>query len=349
MAADRGPDQSDLRPLLAITLGDVAGIGPEILVRAWGQPRLRESCRAIVIGSAEVLRAVALHWRPELTVEIVAEPPTMEYDPWAIPCVDVGAPNLSGLEPGRAHAAAGRAAIAFLHRAIDLALNHSVDGIVTLPINKHGLHLAGLGNAGHTEILAQRAGIRTFAMMLYRQGLGVVHVTLHVRLRDVAGLITHKAVLEKTRLLDTMLRRLGTSRPRLAVAGLNPHASDGGVFGDEEAAIILPAVEQARADGIAVVGPLSADSLFVRAARGEFDGVVAMYHDQGHIAVKLLGWREAVNITLGLPFVRTSVAHGTGYDIVGQGRADPSNLLEAAAVAARLCVAGDPIACPTRA
>ena len=243
---------------------------------------------------------------------------------------------------GRTSAAAGRAAYDFLCTAIELTRAGHADGIVTAPLHKEGLHAAGLRFPGHTEILAERTGVKEFGMMLYARGpnlpdgLGVVHVTLHMALRDVFANITTPAIFEKIRLLDAVMRRLCDHAPRLAVAALNPHASDGGLFGDEEHRIIEPAVRQAAASGIPVAGPWSSDTLFVRAQRGEFDGIVAMYHDQGHIALKLLSGLAAVNITLGLPIVRTSVAHGTAYDIAGNGTADPSSLVEAARVAARL-------------
>jgi 4-hydroxythreonine-4-phosphate dehydrogenase len=210
------------------------------------------------------------------------------------------------------------------------------DGIVTAPLHKEGLHAAGLPYPGHTEILAERTGVKEFAMVLAVGNLAVAHVTLHMALREVFRHLTPDAVLEKTRLLDGLLRRLLGRRPRLGVAALNPHASDGGLFGDEEATIIAPAVEAARREEFDASGPWPCDTLFVRARRGDFDGIVAMYHDQGHIALKLLGEGRAVNISAGLPIVRTSVAHGTAYDIAGRGIADHASLIEATRVAALL-------------
>jgi 4-hydroxythreonine-4-phosphate dehydrogenase len=209
-------------------------------------------------------------------------------------------------------------------------------------LHKEGLHAAGLPYPGHTEILAERTGTRAFGMMLYAQGatlphgLGVVHVTLHMALRDVFAHLSTPAIHEKIHLLHGVMGKLCGRAPRLAVAALNPHAGDGGLFGDEESRLIAPAVRQAQAEGITVSGPWPCDTLFVRAQRGEFDGVVAMYHDQGHIAIKLLTGLAAVNISVGLPIVRTSVAHGTAYDIAGRGLADHHSLLEAARVAAQL-------------
>jgi 4-hydroxythreonine-4-phosphate dehydrogenase len=206
-------------------------------------------------------------------------------------------------------------------------------------LHKEGLRAAGLPYPGHTEILAERTRSKHYAMLLSADGITVAHVTLHMALRDVFRHLTTAAVLEKIRLLDELLPRLLGRRPQLGVAALNPHASDGGLFGDEEATIISPAVAAARAEGIAVSGPWPSDTLFVRARGGEFDGLVVMYHDQGHIALKLLGGRTAVNICAGLPIVRTSVAHGTAYDIAGQGVADASGMVAAVKVAAQLAAA----------
>jgi 4-hydroxythreonine-4-phosphate dehydrogenase len=260
-----------------------------------------------------------------------------------IPCLQGTTQDLRGVAVGAVSAAAGRAAYDFLCTAIDLTVAKQADGIVTLPLHKEGLHAAGLRYPGHTEILADRTGVKEFGMMLYAppgplvaNGIGVVHVTLHMALHDVFRHLSTAAVLEKIHLLQGVMAKLCGHAPRLVVAALNPHASDGGLFGNEEAKIIAPAVEAASREGIDVVGPLPSDTLFVQAQRGRFDGVVAMYHDQGHIALKLLTGLAAVNVTLGLPIVRTSVAHGTAYDIAGKNLANPQSLLEAARVAALL-------------
>jgi 4-hydroxythreonine-4-phosphate dehydrogenase len=269
-------------------------------------------------------------------VRPVRDPAEAEAGPDLVPCLAASDQDLSGVEPGRVSAAAGRAAYDFLCRAIDLTLAGAADGIVTAPLHKGGLHAAGLHYPGHTEILAERTGVREFAMVLAVGDLAVAHVTLHMALREVFRHLSSAAVLEKIHLLDRLQHRLLGRPPRLGVAALNPHASDGGLFGDEEARLIAPAVAAARAEGLSVSGPWPADTLFVRARQGDFDGVVAMYHDQGHIALKLLGAGRAVNISAGLPIVRTSVAHGTAYDIVGRGRADGTSLVEAVRVAALL-------------
>ena len=326
-----------MRPCLLITLGDVAGIGPEIVARAW--PQLLPLCRPVVLGDTRWLgKALELVGSRAQVVEIfgpsVAEP-TLD----SIPCIPATDQDLSQVKPGQVTAAGGRAAYDFLCRAIDLTLAGEAAGIVTAPLHKEGLRAAGLAYPGHTEILAERTGTRQFAMLLSAGGITVAHVTLHMALREVFRHLTPAAVLEKIHLLEDLLPRLLGRQPRLAVAALNPHASDGGLFGDEEETIIRPAIEQARRAGCDVSGPWPSDTLFVRARGGEFDGLVVMYHDQGHIALKLLGGRHAVNISAGLPIIRTSVAHGTAYDIAGKGVADATSLVAATQVAAQLACA----------
>jgi 4-hydroxythreonine-4-phosphate dehydrogenase len=257
-----------------------------------------------------------------------------------VPLINPSKADLSVVRTGEVSAAAGRAAYDWLVYAIDECLAGRADGIVTCPLHKEGLHAAGVNHPGHTEILAERTGAKSHAMLLYDDELplAVAHVTLHNRLHDVFPAITTRSVLESIRLLRGIVPRL-TGRPaRIGVAALNPHASDGGLFGDEEATIIAPAVEEAQAEGIDAAGPVAADAIFLPHNRTRFDGIVAMYHDQGHIAMKLLGGRRAVNVTAGLPIVRTSVAHGTAYDIAGKGIADESSLVSAVRVAARLAM-----------
>jgi 4-hydroxythreonine-4-phosphate dehydrogenase len=321
-------------PRLLFTMGDVAGIGPEIIARAW--PDLHALCRPVVVGDPVWLQRAMTLVKSPARLELVHHPQEREPTPDCLLCLPDSEQDLRSVETGRVSAAAGQAAYDFLCSAIDWTLGGSADGIVTAPLHKEGLRAAGLPYPGHTEILAERTGTQAFAMLLYSDGLGVAHVTLHMALRDVFRHLTTEAVVEKIRLLDRMMERLLGRRPRLGVAALNPHASDGGLFGDEETRIIQPAVEQTRSEGVEVSGPWPSDTLFVRARKGDFDGVVAMYHDQGHIALKLFGPHRAVNISAGLPLVRTSVAHGTAYDIAGRGVADASSLIEATRVAARL-------------
>jgi 4-hydroxythreonine-4-phosphate dehydrogenase len=244
--------------------------------------------------------------------------------------------NIERIRLGEISAEGGQAACDFLTKAVETVQKGEADAIVTAPLHKEGLRAAGIPYPGHTEILAGLTGTRRYAMALYGNGIAVIHVTLHVALRDIFNRLTEDAVLEKIVLLDDWVASFEGRRPRLGVAGLNPHASDGGMFGDEEARIIEPAVRTARAKGIQADGPIPSDSLFVLARKGLYDGVIVMYHDQGHIAMKLLGIDHLVNITIGLPIIRTSVAHGTAYDIAGKGVADAASLVEAVRVASQL-------------
>jgi 4-hydroxythreonine-4-phosphate dehydrogenase len=335
-------------PLVALTLGDVAGIGPEVIARAWPDPRLHGSSRPFVVGNGAILRRAIACAGSTAQVQPIHHPEEADPSLHRLPCLDVMTAGLDGVAPGRVDSRAGRAAHDFLNAAIDLALAGRVDAIVTLPLNKEALRQAGIAHPGHTEILAERCRARDFSMMLYLDpdasphghGLGVVHATLHVPLRRVFELLTVRRVHDTIALADRALRPLtGGRAPRLAVAGLNPHAGENGLFGDEERTIIGPAVEQAIAEGLEVAGPIPADTLFARALGGEFDAVVAMYHDQGHVALKTIGFDRATNVTLGLPIVRTSVAHGTAFDIAWQGRAETTSLIQAVRVAARI-VAG---------
>jgi 4-hydroxythreonine-4-phosphate dehydrogenase len=321
-------------PRLLLTLGDVAGIGPEIIARAW--PDLLALCRPAIVGDPLWVRRGLELVGSSGRVRVIAHPAEAEANVDVLPCLAGSDQDLHAVQAGRVSSAAGRAAYDFLCRAIDWTMAGDADGIVTAPLHKEGLHAAGLPYPGHTEILAERTGVKEFAMVLAVGDLAVAHVTLHMSLRDVFRHLSPAAVREKAHLLDGLLTRLLGRRPRLGVAALNPHASDGGLFGDEEATIIAPAVQAALKEGLTVSGPWPCDTLFVRARRGDFDGIVAMYHDQGHIALKLLGEGRAVNISAGLPIVRTSVAHGTAYDIAGRGIADAASLVEATRVAAQL-------------
>ncbi|HEV3118466.1 MAG TPA: 4-hydroxythreonine-4-phosphate dehydrogenase PdxA, partial [Gemmataceae bacterium] len=282
-------------PRLLITMGDVAGVGPEIIARGW--PQLLDLCRPVVVGDSGWLERTLIGAQSPARVQVVRETGEVNALAQVVPCMPGSDQDLRHVLTGCVTAAAGRAAYDFLCMAIDLTMRRQADGIVTAPLHKEGLRAAGLHYPGHTEILAERTGTRQFGMMLYADGLGVVHVTLHMGLREVFRHLTAEAILEKIRLLDGVMSELTGRRPRIGVAALNPHASDGGLFGDDEEKIIGPAVARGQAEGLNASGPWPCDTLFVRARRGEFDGVVAMYHDQGHIAMKLLaGWR-AVNIS----------------------------------------------------
>ncbi len=343
-----------VRPTLAFAMGDPAGVGPQVLAAAWGEQRLWRCCRPFVIGSPTVMRAAVQLLGASIEVVVVDSPTQVEQDGGSsgkvMPCLSVLDGLASSAPRAVTSAAAGRASLEAVRTAADLAMQGRVSGVVTLPIDKAAWSAAGAVWPGHTELLAELCQVPRSAMMLYlppshdpaksgRAALGVVHVTLHTALRDVPALLTTEQIVWRIRLLDEALRALGANpkgSPRLAVCALNPHAGEQGLFGDEELRIIAPAVEQARQGGVQVDGPLPADTLLMRAVRGEFDGVVAMYHDQGHIALKMLGVHEPVNITLGLPIVRTSVAHGTAYDLAWKHEADHQGLLQAAETAALL-------------
>jgi 4-hydroxythreonine-4-phosphate dehydrogenase len=288
------------RPRIAITDGDPAGIGPEIAARAAADHAVLEICDPVVYHSEAVDATIT---------------------------------------PGVLSAEAGRAAYHAVVRAANDALAGKVDGVATAPLNKEALRLAGLSWSGHTDLLAHLTRAKNVAMMFYSERLRVVLATVHVALADVPRLLTREILESTIRLTAFELPRFGVEAPRIAVAGLNPHAGEHGLFGDDEERVIAPAVEACRRSGIGVSGPFPADTLFVRAARGEFDVVVACYHDQGLIPVKLIAFGEAVNVTLGLPIVRTSVDHGTAFDIAGRGVADPRSMIAAVKLAARLAVA----------
>jgi 4-hydroxythreonine-4-phosphate dehydrogenase len=331
-------------PCLLITLGDVAGIGPEILVRAWADARLHRTALTVV-GDVDTLQGQAQRWQPVLRIVPVDRPQQAISGPQVMPVLQATAADLRHVPPGCVSAAAGQAAYDFLCRAADLVLAGQAQGIVTLPLHKEGLKAAGVPFPGHTEILAHRTGTSRYAMMLWHEGLGVTHVTLHLALRDIFAQLTQEAILEKIELTARIVERLKAReltgrKPRIGVCALNPHAGEGGLFGREEEEILTPAIRLAQAQGYEVSGPWPSDTIFVVGRRGGLDGIIALYHDQGHIAMKLLAGFRAVNITLGLPVVRTSVAHGTAYDLVGRGVADCEGLVAAVRAAAQLCEGG---------
>lgn len=327
-------------PRLFLTLGDVAGIGPEIVCKGWKSGELHKLCRPAVVGDMAHLRRLLGLMKLELDLVPMTSPADWDRgSPHEMLVLQAGRADLQGVRLGELHAAAGRAAHDFLTEAIQRTLRGEADGLVTAPLHKGALRLAGVPHPGHTEILAEQTGTSHFAMMLYGAGLLVAHATLHVALRDLFPLLSVENILAKIRLTHDLHLKLAGQPGRIGVCGLNPHAGDGGLFGDEEARVIAPAVEAAQAEGILASGPWPSDTLFSRARGGAFQGLVAMYHDQGHIPMKLLAGWSAVNISAGLPLVRTSVAHGTAFDIATQFRADPSSLVEAVRVAARLSTA----------
>lgn len=327
-------------PRLAITMGDPSGVGPEIIAAVWKDHRLWQACRPVVYGDHGVMaRAVGLLGVTSHVVPVAtAAEGFAAATPNNLPCVEGEPLPTDAFEPGIVNAATGQAAYEAIVAATRLTLAGDCEAIVTAPISKAGLQAARHNYPGHTELLAELCGVDDFAMMLYlpqalapqtRAGLGVVHVTLHTSLRNAIDSLSIEGIVEKCHLAHHAAIAYGVERPRVGVAALNPHGGEGGLFGDEEQRLIAPAVEAARAAGVEASGPHPVDTLMVRAVAGEFDAVVAMYHDQGHIALKLLGMHGAVNITLGLPIVRTSVAHGTAPDKAWQGVVETSGMIAA--------------------
>jgi 4-hydroxythreonine-4-phosphate dehydrogenase len=342
---DAERSMSKATPRIGITMGDPAGVGPEIVAATWARPEIHAWCRPIVLGRPEILRRAAHLWKLGLDVVAVESPEEAKPSPHVLPCLVCGPADAEEAKPGTIDARAGQAAFDAVVTAARLALEGELDAITTAPLHKEALNLAGHHYPGHTELLAEMCGVDDFAMMLYLgpgepirspEGLAVVHVTLHTALSEAVDSLGEDEILAKARLADRFMTGLAGSRPRIGVCALNPHGGEGGLFGDEERTIIAPAIERGRAEGLRLEGPQPADTIMVQARDGRFDAVVAMYHDQGHIALKLLGMRRAVNVTLGLPIVRTSVAHGTAFDLAWQARADTSSMLEALRVASRL-------------
>jgi 4-hydroxythreonine-4-phosphate dehydrogenase len=337
------------KPTIAVTMGDPAGIGPEVVVRACADASVHEGCRPVVLGRAEILRKAASLVGAGCDVVEIDSPEKAEPSPERICLLSCGPAEAADVQLGRIDARAGQAAYDAVVLAARLALEGRVAAITTAPLHKEALHLAGHEYPGHTELLAELCGVDVFAMMLYLgpgkplkspAGLAVVHATLHTAMQRALGELSEESVLSKVRLADGFMRKVKGNAPRIAVCALNPHGGEGGLFGDEEQRIIRPAVDRARREGLDADGPAPADTIMVHARDGRYDAVVAMYHDQGHIALKLLGMHRAVNVTLGLPIVRTSVAHGTAMDIAGQGKAVATGMVEALRVAARLAGPG---------
>ena len=308
-------------PRIGITMGDAAGVGPEVVMKALAHPEVYSFCRPCVIGDRR---------RLEKAGEITGAKPGQ------LDCIDLGLVP-ADLQFGKVSAQAGEAAYRYIERAVQLALEHSIDAICTGPINKEALNAAGHKYPGHTEILAALTGTPEVSLMLFSPKLRVIHVTAHMGLLDSIERIDAALVGRTIERGRALMLRTGSKEPRIGVCGINPHAGEGGLFGrGEEERKILPAVAAACARGWKVEGPLPADSLFYLAARGDYDLVVAMYHDQGHGPVKALGLELGVNVTAGLPIVRTSVDHGTAFDIAGTGKADERSMLEALRIAALL-------------
>jgi 4-hydroxythreonine-4-phosphate dehydrogenase len=326
----------DSRPIIAITMGDAAGVGPEIVMKALALGEMYALCRPLVVGDAGVLARAGQMLGLRVDLRPIADVKAAHFESGGIDVLDLANVDLARLKVGEVSAMAGRAAVEYVLMAGQLALAGEVQAVATAPLNKEAMQLGGYDYIGHTEILADLTATPHCTTMLITGSLRVVHVTRHLPLRQVAESITRERVLETIQLTAEGLPAMGVVEPRLGVAALNPHGGEGGLLGREEIEEIGPAVEAAQALGIDARGPYPADSIFFRAIAGEFDAVVAMYHDQGHIPVKTHGFDRSVTVTLGLPIVRTSVDHGTAFDIAWQGLANPQSLIEAIKLAAEM-------------
>ena len=330
----------NLRPIVGITMGDPVGIGPEIILKVLCGKTLYEECRPVVFGDIKILERAKKIVKSSLKIETVSSPDAGQYT-----CGHIDVINLSKLEPdqitfGKPDAKTGAAMAGYIEAAIDMAISGKIDAIATCPINKQAMHMGGSKFGGHTELLAERTKTRDYAMMLTGNRLSVVLVTIHVPLKDVPLLISKEKIIKTIKITEKGLRkRFGLKKPKIGVAGLNPHAGEEGMFGSEEEKIIAPAVNDLRKEGIEVSGPFPPDTIFYKAVKGEFDAVVCMYHDQGLIPFKMIHFADGVNTTLGLPIIRTSVDHGTAYDIAGTGNADTGSLVAAIKLAANQALA----------
>lgn len=317
-----------VRPTIGITMGDPSGIGPEIIIKALQKEGVYERCRPLVIGDVGVMEQTASKLGLKCNFHAVSHERNGLFVPGTLDVFHLDCYR-GDLEFGQVSAASGEAAFRSIIKVIELAMEGRLDATVTAPINKESIHMAGHAFAGHTEIYAHYTGSRKYAMLLVLENLRVIHVTTHVSLRNACDLVTKERILQVLNLLNESCQRLGIPNPRIAVAGLNPHASDNGLFGWEEEREIIPAVQEARNSGFNVTGPIPPDTMFTKAVGGQYDGCVAMYHDQGHIPFKLAGFRwnqekkrmevSGVNITVGLPIIRVSVDHGTAFDVAGMG------------------------------
>lgn len=324
----------DIRPVIAVTMGDPAGIGPEVVLGGLKKPEIYKRARPVVIGSIEVLRKCRAELgASDMDIRRIDDPRLAKGYPDLVEVFDLGNRGLEYFEPGKVNAAAGVASDAYIRKACEFALAGEIDAICTAPINKESLRAAGIRGIGHTEMLAEYLGASDPLTMFVTETMRIFFLSRHLSLRQAIDYITEDRLLAFIRRVDKAMKDFGFANPSIAVAALNPHASDGGQFGDEEARIMAPAITRAQSDGINVTGPIGADSVFHMALIGRFDCAVSLYHDQGHIAAKTRDFHRTVTATLGLPILRTSVDHGTGYDIAWQGKA-LSISMEAAILAA---------------
>jgi 4-phospho-D-threonate 3-dehydrogenase / 4-phospho-D-erythronate 3-dehydrogenase len=340
-------ENSNYRPLIGITTGDPAGVGPEVAVKALQVKELFDLSRPFIIGDAGVIEHTLNTLKDHATLNVLSQPKTGIYQPGTIDLLDMQNVDCSKLQEKRISRMTGKASLEYIYKAIDLTLDHTIDAIVTGPIHKKAVHLAGCRFAGHTEIFSDRLGIQEFSSMIIVDNFRAMHVTLHTSLKNAIADLSTDRILKMIRLAHRSLKEMGIGNPKIAVPGLNPHSGDDGLFGDEEQNIIAPAIEAAKAEGIAVEGPVPPDTVFIKARGGKYDIVVALYHDQGHIPGKLLGWEwdeglqrytamKGVTIVLGLPIIRTNPDHGTALEIAGEGIANSDAMVDAIKLAVQI-------------
>ncbi|MFC1941801.1 4-hydroxythreonine-4-phosphate dehydrogenase PdxA [Chloroflexota bacterium] len=324
------------RPVIAVTMGDAAGVGPEITVKALSSKRVNDICRPLLVGDGTAITKTIKMLDSPLKLNLVLKTSETKGQSGTIDILDLHNLEQQEVFIGKICKACGKAAMEYITKAAELVLQGEVKAVVTAPINKEATKQAGYGDLGHLEFLAQLTHATEYATMLVTGPLRVVHLTTHYSLIKACELVTKERILSKLKLTYNSFRQWGISQPRIAIAALNPHGGEGGLFGSEEMEQIIPAVEAAKSLGIDARGPYPADSIFTRAIHGEFDVVLALYHDQGHIPIKVHGFENSVSVTLGLPFVRTSVDHGTAFDIAGKGIADSRSLEEAIIMAVNI-------------
>ena len=335
------------KPLLGISVGDPAGIGPEITAKALNLESTYQICRPLVVSDAKVMEEAIRFSNLSLKVNTIERPADGKYEFGTIDVLDMKNVDMDKLEYKRVAEMSGRASFEYIEKVIELALAGEIDATITGPINKESINSAGFHYSGHTEIYADKTNTKDYSMMLADGDFRVAHVCTHVSLRQACDLVKKDRVLTVINLANNALKKIGVKTPRIAVAGLNPHCGEGGLFGDEDEKEILPAVEEARAAGIVAEGPIPADTVFSKMMGGQYDMVVVMYHDQGHIPTKLSGFKyneetntwtgmSGVNVTLGLPIIRSSVDHGVAFGKAGEGRANPDSMIQAIEMGVKL-------------
>ncbi len=324
------------KPLIAITMGDPAGIGPEIIAKVFDSGEIFPLCRPVVVGDAGVMKKIIEEMGLSVTARSIESLKDADPGKGKADVLDLKNVDLSKHKWGTPDISSGKAVVEYVKKAADLAIKRELDAIVTAPISKEMMNAAGFKYGGHTELLAELTNTKEYGMMFVGGGLRIILVTTHIALKEVPNHITQEAVLKTIRLAHKAMKQFGIENPRIGVAALNPHAGEAGLFGNEEWDKIMPGVLQARAESIHASDPVPADTLFYKARNNYFDIVVAMYHDQGLAPLKMLAFGNAVNVTVGLPIIRTSVDHGTAYDIAGKACADPTSLLEAVKLASKM-------------